>query len=183
MGSAFATVPAQALPLALTERALPGAVLAELQIDPDPLVAQGTLVQDARGLYSISGGALRRSALAMMPDRRSAEDRLADAITRGGMGSERWRDVARHRLRGARPAKALGPAIQAAVHAVRTGQFQEARAWLMSIDPPRPDRPDLPVSALRAILVQSPDQPGDRYVTGPGGPAQPSGRAGAGRAG
>jgi hypothetical protein len=152
MGSAFATVPAQALPLALTERALPGAVLAELQIDPDPLVAQGTLVQDARGLYSISGGALRRSALAMMPDRRSAEDRLADAITRGGMGSERWRDVARHRLRGARPAKALGPAIQAAVHAVRTGQFQEARAWLMSIDPLPRDRTDPTYQSLRFEL-------------------------------
>jgi tetratricopeptide (TPR) repeat protein len=153
MGERFSPVPAEALPLALARRALPGAVLAVMDIDPDPLVDAGILVVDSRGLYSMAGQGTRTSALALLPDRCAAEDVLADALTRGGMGAERWRDIAAHILRGHKPDRALGPAIQAAVHAVRTGHLDEARSWLMTIDPLPRDPGDPTYQSLRFELA------------------------------
>jgi len=152
LGASIPPIPAAALPLALSQRPLPGAVLAVMGIDPDPLVDAGILLQDAKGLYMMAGEAIRRSAQSLLPDRRQAEDILADALTRGGMGAERWRDVASHMLRGKNPHRALSPAIQAAVHAAQTGQYDEARCWLMAIDPLPRDRHDPVYQSLRFEL-------------------------------
>ena len=152
MGEQYASLSPQVLPLALARRPLPGAVLAVMDIDPAPLMEAGVMIQDSRGLYDIAGDAIRTSALALLPDRGAAEDRLAVAITRGGMGAERWRDVATHRLRGRQPSRALGPAIQAAVHAARVGHYDEARAWLMAIDPLPRNNADPVYQSLRFEL-------------------------------
>ncbi len=152
LGEGFPQLPASSLPLGIARRPLPREVLALLDIDPEPLLESGIIVQDGAGLYSLTGEALKRNALALIPDRRSAEDALADALTRGGMGAERWRDVATHMLRGRRPYRALGPAIQAAVHAAHSSNFDEARCWLMAIDPMPRDRSDPTYQALRFEL-------------------------------
>ena len=152
LGVGFPQIPASALPLALARRPLPGEVLAMLDIDAEPLVETGVLIQNSAGFFTLPGEAIRRSALALLPDRGAAEDALADALTRGGMGADRWRDVAAHMLRGRKPHRALGPAIQAAVHAVKSGHFDEARSWLMAIDPMPRDRTDPTYQVLRFEL-------------------------------
>jgi len=151
-GTSFPTIPANALPLALANRPLPESVLALLEIDPEALVHSGVLVRVSTGLYTLAGDAIRRSALSLLLDKRNAEDALADALIRGGMGAERWRDVATHMLRGRKPHRALGPAIQAAVYAAQAGHFDEARSWLMAIDPLPRDRNDPTYQSLRFEL-------------------------------
>ena len=147
-GEEFPMIPASAVTLALAQRALPAAVLALLDIDLDALLEAEILTEATPGCFQLSNKTLTKSALALLPDRGNAEDALADALSRGGLGSERWADVAGHMLRGKDPNRALGPAIRASVHAVNTGQFESARNWLMCIDPMPRNKKDPTYQAL-----------------------------------
>jgi tetratricopeptide (TPR) repeat protein len=152
-GESLPPVPAAAVPLSLALRPLPAAVLGLLNIDPETLVESGVIAETTRGCFALANPTLTKSALALLPDRAEAEDALADALARGGLGSERWSDVATHMLRGKKTHRALGPAIRAAVHAVNTGQYDAARNWLMAIDPLPRDKHDPTYQALRFELA------------------------------
>jgi hypothetical protein len=152
-GETLPLLPASVVLLAVALRPLPAAVLVVLDIDIDTMLEAKVIQEITRGCYGLANQTLHQRALALLPDRATAEDAVGDALARGGLGAERWADVATHMLRGKKPHRALGAAIRAAVHAVNTGQLAAARNWLMAIDPIPRDRSDPSYQALRFELA------------------------------
>jgi serine/threonine-protein kinase len=127
-------------------------VLQLLRIDPHVNVKSGVLREVSEQKYALADNWLRQRAQSLISNRRGAEDALADALTRAGVGTSRWSNVARHMMHGRDPHRALAPAIRAAVHAAETGRFNESRSWLMAIDPMKRDHKDPTYRALRFEL-------------------------------
>lgn len=132
-GEALPVVPAVAFPLAFAEGPLPRAVVAALGVEVERGIREGWLVEcgDRVGL---AGTTLCRWVQALVPARRRAEDRLANAIAQAWREPAAAASLARHRLAGTRPLTAHQPALQAALHAVSTGRWGEARRWLLVLD-------------------------------------------------
>ena len=102
---------------------------------------------------SLADNWLRQRAQGLISNRMTVEDALADALTRANVGEGRWENIARHRIQGRDPNRALPYAIRAAVQATEESRFTDARAWLMAIDPLKRDRDDPTYKALRFDLA------------------------------
>lgn len=152
-GETHPTLPFQLSVLGLAIQPLTEPVLKLLNIDPKPLVEQGVLRIIGTQGFALADNCLRQRAQSLIGNRAEAEDALADALNRGGSGSIRWANIARHMMHGHNPSRALAPAIRAAVYAVQTGQYNSARSWLMAIDPMHRDRNDPTYRALRFELA------------------------------
>ena len=138
--------------LGLATFPLPAPVLRLLDIDPDHWLEQGVLRVEGDG-YVLADNWLRQRAQGLISNRMAVEDALADALTRANVGEGRWENIARHRIQGRDPNRALPYAIRAAVQATEGSRFTDARAWLMAIDPLKRDRDDPTYKALRFDLA------------------------------
>jgi len=127
-------------------------VLRLLNIDPDGALESGVLREVGEQQYELADNRLRQRAQSLVANRRESEDALADALTRAGVGTSYWSNVTRHMIHGRDPHRALAPAIRAAVHATEVGRFNDARNWLMAIDPMKRDHNDPTYRALRFEL-------------------------------
>ena len=151
-GETRSDFPAQLSVLGLSAEPLSTAVLHLLNIDPTPWVADNILIERKEG-FELADGWLRQRAQSLISNRTQAEDALADAMVRAGASEEQCGTVARHMMLGRDPNRALPYAIRAAVHSTLQGRFNEARSWLMAIDPMRRDRNDPTYKALRFKLA------------------------------
>lgn len=128
-----APLPAELLPLSVLRAPVPAAVIEAL----GPLPAwerAGLVVAVGVDRYALRHAGLAARAAALLPDRQTAEDAVADAIARGWPEPEGRAEEARHRARGRRPAAARAPAILAAAAALEAGRLPEARRLLHLID-------------------------------------------------
>lgn len=144
--------PAQLAVLGLASFPLPFQVLHLLNIDPLPWVDDGVLMERDGG-FVFKDGWLRQRAQSMISNRSQAEDALADALVRVGVGERQCGHVARHMIHGRDPNRSLPYAIRAAVYAAEQRRFTEARDWLMAIDPMTRKREDQTYKALRFKLA------------------------------
>jgi len=145
-------LPPQLAILGLASFPLPPSVLHLLDIEPSLWVEKGVLIEQGEG-FTLADNWLRQRAQSLISNRPEAEDALADAITRAGIGSGRWANIARHLMLGRSPKKALPHAIRAAVDATLDSRFSDARGWLMAIDPMQRDKTDPTYRALRFDLA------------------------------
>ena len=146
------SLPAQLAVLGLSSIPLSQEVLHLLHIDPVPWVNDGILREGPEG-FELADGWLRQRAQSLISNRTQTEDALADALVRAGVREQHCGSVAKHMMLGRDPNRALPYAIRAAVYSTLQGRFNEARNWLMAIDPMRRDREDPTYKALRFQLA------------------------------
>jgi len=151
-GETHSPLPNKLAILGLATFPLPGNVLQVLDIDPQEGVRQGVLREVEPNGYGLADNWLRQRAQSLISNRTECEDALADALMRVSIQPSQWANVARHMMHGRNPHRALAPAIHAAVHATQTGRYNEARNWLMAIDPMKRDPNDPTYRTLRFEL-------------------------------
>ena len=123
--------------LGLATFPLPAPVLRLLDIDPDHWLEQGVLRVEGDG-YVLADNWLRQRAQGLISNRMAVEDALADALTRANVGEGRWENIARHRIQGRDPNRALPYAIERLFRLRRAASPMQG--WLMAIDPLKRDR-------------------------------------------
>ncbi len=151
-GEERTTLPEALAVMGLASFPLPPAVLHFLDIDGAHWHQQGVLKKSGDG-FILADNWLRQRAQSLVSNRSAAEDALADAMIRANVGPGRWGNIARHRLHGRDPNKAFALAVRAAVEATHESRFNDARSWLMVIDPMKRDRSDPTYNALRFDLA------------------------------
>ncbi len=152
-GERFPSLPLAAIPAALIDVPLHASSWAVLGVEPNIWMARGALSIAGSRRWAIRDPAVRRGALARMPNRVAAARRLLEALEA---------DPDRERTAGARArallllgetTRAFEPAVTAALHAEREGNLRVARTWLHLVDTLPRDRESDVYARLRFPLA------------------------------